>query len=179
MELCITIFALFTLLFFCFLLLQLELLKSGFLGRLLVNIRKIFIKPGETYTSFRSTTLNLRGIINHFSSGTAMVFHRQKSFAPVWRVTPWDKVLRLHLLLYHKATADSTLVHQKCTKRSILNAFGPILEAQNPIQLPERRPLVPLACPTVSHLVPRLSLMLGNAGSQGLAAKLGNPLQTS
>jgi len=83
---------------------------------LFLNIRKILIKLDETITSFRSTTLNLRGIINIFFSETAVVFHWQKSFAPVQRVTPWGKGLRLHLLLHHEATADSTLVHQQCTK---------------------------------------------------------------
>lgn len=116
MYFCTTIFVLFTLLLLCFLLQvsQLEFLKLDCGERLLVNISKILINLGETFTSFSSTMLNLRGIINHFNlelqEFSNVFFTGKKTFVPEKRVTPQDKVLRLHLPLYHKATADSLLV---------------------------------------------------------------------
>lgn len=109
MDLCITVLVLSTLLLFCCPSALTFTTRIGEVG-ILVNIRKILINWEETSASFKSPTLNLRGLINHFFSSTAVVF---------WRIFT-DKCL--HLLLYHKATADCTLVWY-CVNSLNLNQY--------------------------------------------------------
>lgn len=83
LDLCITVFCLVHtpfFLLFCSNSYNHNCWSLGLGGRLSVNIRKILIKPGDTLTSFRSTTLNLRNIVNHFFLWDCNDFSLAKDF---------------------------------------------------------------------------------------------------